>query len=863
MKHFGTIATARKPYTFISFENPSDYGDEIWCHISNYEEDTFDIGIKVEFEIQPSETREESYVAVNVTRCSRNVVNLFSAKEIIGHDFSDNNLNDFEKLTKEKMQMVNHQEIINKVTTSLENDEVCMIMWKHPTPRNVVNINQAKKEFAIWGERFDFTHLEGSTNYLIQKCKDIFPEYCVEIYDGSRVDFSDKSHPLISKMWKSILVISKTGQNIETIVDCRGKILQESHSTLIKKSKKRWTIIGDETGTFSEFRGKNNSEEINSTHYWMVVPPGVKLPPLPPFFHGTSDKKSLLKPLIWLYRNPNVVLFSFAFEEGKKVKGAGKIAEDVHYTMWLETLPLVLEYVSNNVVKGASEIEIYSEQVGALEAGKSLFEAKILALKTALRDRKGWGKMEFVKKMILAKNPCEHPWMGYPDALAHVYDDRKMEEIGLQQEIVEDLRSRIVSSPFRQTSLNSVINQSLENSGRPLIFLKSLSDISKEDIRDYVRPFFGGAIIEARDSLSNSEWQNLFEHFKNTAETIDGQHAAEMIVANLDVDSMVDIFPKKMEKYIFLKSVLGSSNHVGTTKVANKCKVYIDELLYNGLKLSKREHKKLKTLQAGANDNQFDWAHITDFDELAEDVDQGDVLDWNEETQHYFGSQALSRALRNDITDLDEALEIENKLRSIHQKNWEYRRRYIYYSELLMMKYEFEEAKRVLEIEFPNQIGEDDNKLHLSDSYYLASLLKACALNSSTELFQEYSKLVLKSLDEKHPSQRIAYWYSRWVNQLLQSEQQEFVDKIDLSILESCLVHLLSLKNYDFFKKEAPGVILACELIDLNKRGLIKDEHESFLEDVLQNSEIFAKEWVASNPPSEDDWLAPLNFNYR
>jgi hypothetical protein len=336
-----------------------------------------------------------------------------------------------------------------------------------------------------------------------------------------------------------------------------------------------------------------------------------------------------------------------------------------------------------------------------------------------------------------------------------------------------------------------------------------------------------------------------------------------MIVANLDVDSMVDIFSKEMEKYIFLKSVLGSSNHVGTTKVANKCKVYIDELLDNGLKLSKRENKKLKTLQAGANDNQFDWAHIIDFDELAEDADQDDVLDWNEETQHYFGSQALSRALRNNITDLDEALEIENKLRSIHQKNWEYRRRYIYYSELLMMKSEFEEAKRVLEIEFPNQIGEDDNKLHLSDSYYLASLLKACALSSSTELFQEYSKLVLKSLDEKHPSQRIAYWYSRWVNQLLQSEQQEFVDNIDLSILESCLNHLLSLKNYDFFKKEAPGVILACELIDLNKRGLIEDEHESFLEDVLQNSEIFAKEWVASNPPNEDDWLAPLNFNYR
>ena len=864
MKYLGTIAKGKRnaqPFTFISFENPSDYGDEIWCHISNYDEDTFDFGVKVEFEIQPSEIHEGRFQAVNATRVSRNIVNLFSAKEIIGHDFSDNNLNDFEDIIQETMHMVNHQETINKVKSSLEDNQFCLVMWEQGKSK-VIDKSLAEEEFEQWGEKFVLNKVKGLNDYLIRKCKYLFPEYSVEEFEGSKLKLSENSHPTIKKMWNSIVVISKSGQNIESIVDCRGRILQESYSRLIKKSKKRWTIIGDETGNF-EFKGKNNSEQINSTHYWMVVPPEVELPPLSPFFHGTSDKKSLLEPLIWLYRNPNVILFSFTFEEGKKVKGAGGIAEDDHYTMWLETLPLVLEYVSNNLAESSKEVEIFSEQVGSLQAGKSLFESKILDLKTALRNRRGWSQMDFMEKTILAKSPCEHPWMGYPDALAHVFNNEKMEEIGLQKEIVEDLRSRIVSSPFRQTSLNSVINQSLENSGRPLVFLKSLSDISKEDIRDYVRPFFGGAIIEARDSLSNSEWQKLFEHFKNTAEAIDGQHAAEMIVANLDVDSMVDIFPKEMEKYIFLKSVLGSSNHVGTTKVANKCKVYIDELLDNGLKLSKREKKKLKTLQAGANDNQFDWAHITDFDELAEDVDQDDVLDWNEETQHYFGSQALSRALRNNITDLDEALEIEDKLRSILQKNWEYRRRYIYYSELLMMKSEIEEAKRVLEIEFPNQIGEDDNKLHLSDSYYLASLLKACALSSSTELFQEYSKLVLKSLDEKHPSQRIAYWYSRWVNQLIQSEPQEFVDKIDLSILESCLVHLLSLKSYDFFKKEAPGVILACELIDLNKRGLIEEEHESFLEEVLANSEVFANEWVEKNYPNEDDWLAPLNFNYR
>jgi len=112
----------------------------------------------------------------------------------------------------------------------------------------------------------------------------------------------------------------------------------------------------------------------------------------------------------------------------------------------------------------------------------------------------------------------------------------------------------------------------------------------------------------------------------------------------------------------------------------------------------------------------------------------------------------------------------------------------------------------------------------------------------------------LKSLNKKHTSQRIAYWYCRWAHEIAQTENEVF---------ESCLLHLVSLKNYDFFNKEAPGVILACELIDLNKRGIEDVCHEEFLSRVLENSEIFAQEWVASNPPNDNDWLAPLNFNYR
>ena len=647
------------------------------------------------------------------------------------------------------------------------------------------------------------------------------------------------------------------------IEQCIIGVTQIIHKQQIA-NRKGWVILGDETGKLHEFVGRNSTRK--SRMLWVVVPPDCDLPPLHPNFHGSDielfggDLEQAMHALS--IHSDKVKTFIFSYEKGDIPASVNKLPfrHPGHLMMWQLTLPLIMEYVLSNS-KSEESASIYIERLdGELSQGTKPLAPMILEFADSYRYREIGTELSFSDTRILAKNPNEHGWLAYSDALGHTLNENFASEE--MKSAAEQLIRTTCSVPYRQESLNVSIRTALKNLASPLVFLKSISNITSEDIRDYVRPFLTGSIVQARDSLSNSEWQTLLEHFKNTAETIEGQHAANLIVEGIDVDSMMDRFTRPMDRYIFLKSVLGSSNHVGTTKIANKCKVYINELLDNGLKLSIREQRKLKSLQGGASDNQFDWAHIIDFeglDEFAED----DVLDWNEETQHFFGSQALSRALRNETRDWDEALEIENKLRSIHQSNEQYRRRFILYSELMMMKSEFDEAKKILEIEFPNQIGEDDNKLHLSDSYYLASLLKACALNNSVESFKDYSKLVLNLLNEKHPSQRIAYWYCRWAHQLLQTGMEEHLEGIGIQVLESCLSHLLSLKNYDFFKKEAPGVILACELIDLNKRGLIEEEHESFLKEVLANSEVFANEWVEKNYPNEDDWLAPLNFNYR
>ena len=155
-------------------------------------------------------------------------------------------------------------------------------------------------------------------------------------------------------MWNLITIVSKEIPSKEVIVDCREEILRLSYKKLLTESRKRWTIIGDETGTFEEFKGKT-SKSIQSKQYWLVIPPKIDLPPLSPFFHGTGDSNGLIEPLIWLFRNPSVRLFEFKFEEGKAIENVGKIAGDVHYSMWLETIPIVLESISNKLSKKGGE----------------------------------------------------------------------------------------------------------------------------------------------------------------------------------------------------------------------------------------------------------------------------------------------------------------------------------------------------------------------------------------------------------------------------------------------------------------------------------------------------------------------------
>ena len=165
----------------------------------------------------------------------------------------------------------------------------------------------------------------------------------------------------------------------------------------------------------------------------------------------------------------------------------------------------------------------------------------------------------------------------------------------------------------------------------------------------------------------------------------------------------------------------------------------------------------------------------------------------------------------------------------------------------------FDDAISIL-LGIPEHFDEDNQGFEWLDGFAMAALLKSLALtNNSTDGYEDLIQLVPTFLENnRHPSQRIAYWATRWLSQTIE---------LNSEIIRRCLSHLVNLTEEPAFQHDVLGVILACELCSLQKEGLIEFESEQFLDLVLKNSQLTTVAWVKEHY-SPDDPLGPLNFNY-
>ena len=373
---------------------------------------------------------------------------------------------------------------------------------------------------------------------------------------------------------------------------CKISLAQNLHEHMLS-NRDEWLILGDETGGLKEFEGQNPHRP--SRMMWIAIPPNVTLPPLHPFYHGQDAEwfeGETINALKHLNINDEVGCFIFTHEEGRSPKNLdSEIANKEHLLMWQFTLPLVLEWVASKS-QGKQNVSIYIERVDPLVPGEMPLAPLMQEFVTGLQIRNSWAKLSFKQHLILAKNPLEHLWLGYTDALGHIFNDEIPKG---EADLFYSIRNKAISVPYRQNSLNSTMRQLLKDTSRPLFFLQSLHSLDAKDLNDYVRPFFGNAIIESLDSLRNDEWQDLLEHIDTHSRDKKGQRATAIIHDFIDIDEVLAKLDDSPNiRFDLLRMMLGTSNHRGAMSEGIKCKEICEKMLNSGFEPTPEKLQKFQ-----------------------------------------------------------------------------------------------------------------------------------------------------------------------------------------------------------------------------------------------------------------------------
>ncbi|MGB0476186.1 MAG: cold-shock protein [Candidatus Poseidoniaceae archaeon] len=657
-------------------------------------------------------------------------------------------------------------------------------------------------------------------------------------------------HPFLNEISPFTWLIRKKGVDVPFQPRSRvpDLLLQFIYSHIIEQDKNCWVIVGDETGDLGEFMGKKPSNHQASMG-WVVIPPKSNLPPLPSFFHVHDNEEHMSIASNHLLDSKKVHLYQFQYASGTRVEGVPLDSAQTHLNFWKDTLPLVLNKISEHS-ETTPKVRIYIERVGELDPGTNPITALLSNWKLAMGD--DWVNIEMAT--VLAKNPLEHPWLGYPDAVGFINSPRSWNDPELKTKIAE-LKKRLVESPYRQYELGK-INGLFMTKQPPVQFVKALFDFPQRDMKEYIVEYYGQQLKQRIEVLTERDWYVILEEMEQHSGGLQGQNATSVIFDHTNIEQTLSKLRTDSLKFTFLMALMGCSNHNGDTDRSQFCKINIGELMDSEFKPTRQQRMHFLNLSNGANDNEFDFSiddeEIQLLMEQVQDGFQDDI------ERKLAGAYAQTLGLRCTDDDLELAWEIEELLRTDSVRDpfsQNHARRLNIKAELLLARNENIGARTFMEVDVPAEISNDLLSIVRTDGFFLACLLKSCTLcEEDSTKFMVYSSYVEAMLDNRHPSQRIAYWTVRWAWQLGLENQ---------SVVQVCIDHLIGMTSNEIFTKEAPGLILSCELLHLSAIGLIGFDADEFHKTVLKNSTQSTRDWVELNPPNDDDWLAPLTYNYR
>ena len=680
-------------------------------------------------------------------------------------------------------------------------------------------------------------------------------------------------HPKEALPIKQRSVELKSSATIDNISRAYQDILRRR----LERKPRPWMVFGDETGNpMNEALGKATGKRRLPRMMWIIIEPRVSnLPPTHPYFHA-SDSEIFSDLTLDLLRGEKgtglaaadgIHCMVFNWVEGDSLGKGG--VESANLAMWNLTLPVVLNKIYRLSDYKPVDVEILIEQADIKEGERPL-------LAELQRQYKAHGpKWLNPQTWIVKKDPNQHPWIAYTDAVGFVFDADYISE----EERVE-LTSDYDMLPYRERGLNEHIGPLLKLTSNPKRFLIQLFDLPLGEFNAYSESVLCESTTRALGSLGDEDWEAVIG-LTNTNDPRIARIA--QFICDLCSDSMYEGIVSNRIKFEFGMMKLGYSRHKGDWRESELWSDRIDELRvgYDWYWPRQDRFWGFINMKNSIGNDRFDFRPEKLEEELRWFFPERDGP-YPPYARKSAGSVALTKGLRAEREGLDaeEAIRIESRIFEEEPiDNDDLIFRYTMKAELAAEFGDPSDVYELLMVEMTNRLGSIGLMDRLEENPFLCAVLLKSVVNA--EFNAKYTRSFLsilcgkKEIDKgktkrnylkehvergNNPSQRVAYWFIRAaLKYSRESNRAEFADEIRL-----CADGLIRMISDEKWRRDASGVIIACELLDLSHRGITGiDDPENFLDTVLENSHQSTKDWVAKYPPNKDDWLAPLNFNYR
>ena len=684
-------------------------------------------------------------------------------------------------------------------------------------------------------------------------------------------------------------------------VSARGRVHDAALKYLAeewrRKSKNRWLLLGDETGSGLELI--KNDDYVrkqggkNFAYIWTLIPPDSYPPTIASDFHAMDQHlfgEEHLVALSNIIETPDMGPTTVIFETDNFIHNEQQLPRNnisPSPSLIKATLPIMLEFIAQNTQRKHKKncgVEVTAEQWDwnnwrSTEPSKFLQNHGQIMLDNI--ERRGNGEFEIDVNPPVAK--LDHPYLNYSDAVGFLVGDSLPKML---EEYKEKLNEHIHVLPIYPTFLESEFPKLCEDlATKPLKFIEALIETNTQHVNAYFKFVLSGMINQAWAQFKPLDWRQFNHLMERKQSTANGRkisaHLSNWILPNLS--QHLESLLSDADRVNMCLTIAWSMDQQGGD--VSQIIGHISPEWLSTCPLDSREKFTLSLARVcfASRQNYFDFSTATpellNLGIIPESIDSPDNLQ-----KILSETNTLTENMASILGIFFSTFAFQNSTNPEHVKSlwntnsffvsfpWEKarenRRHCIYGAEFAIdcaISSEdenwFEHTKQRLYVDFDQYLSSGEDRR--DEPFWWPVALKYHCLkseSSSSSLTEKDAKELLnkaKKVAREGPlpvRTRANYWMVRLSRVLNVSDGSEFFAELE-SFIES----------EEYPKNDVYGALLYVHLIDLKQRFGFESEHDftelfnAALLDSNKSTQLHFSEFIRNN---DVDIIESLCYNY-